>query len=261
MRYRLLPLVAALLLIGPTSAQTDAGRTRPDRDAAQPQPPWKGKNLKYFPSDITRDALTQRMREFSFALGVRCQYCHSGGNGVSFEGVSFASDDKPAKLKARAMLRMVDQLNTVTLAQLPGRAEPRVDVDCATCHRGLALPKSLQTTLLETIDTDGAAAAVTRYRELRADAVLGRYNFGEWEMNELARRLSEAGKTDAAIAMLELNGEFNPKSADIDVMIGELYRRRGDRDKALQRYRAALEKAPQHPMARQRLAELEKPPQ
>ena len=80
-------------------------------------------------------------------------------------------------------------------------------------------------------------------------------------MNELARRLSEAGNTDAALAMLELNGEFNPKSADIDVMIGELYRRRGDRDKALQRYRAALEKAPQHPMARQRLAELEKPPQ
>ena len=225
------------------------------------QTPWKAENLQHFPKDITRERLTQRMREFSFALGVRCQYCHAGGNGISFEGVSFASDEKPAKLKARAMLRMVDQLNTVALAQLPSRAEPRVNVDCVTCHRGLALPKSLQTTLLETIDKDGIAAATARYRELRSDIVLGRYNFGEWEMNELARRLSEAGNTDAALAMLELNGEFNPKSADIDVMIGELYRRRGDRDKALQRYRAALEKAPQHPMARQRLAELEKPPQ
>ena len=48
------------------------------------------------------------MREFSFALNVRCQYCHTGGDGISFEGVNFASDEKPAKVKARAMLRMVD---------------------------------------------------------------------------------------------------------------------------------------------------------
>ena len=39
-------------------------------------------------------ALIQRMREFSFALGVRCQHCHAGGNGVSLEGVSFKSDDR-----------------------------------------------------------------------------------------------------------------------------------------------------------------------
>jgi tetratricopeptide (TPR) repeat protein len=242
-----LSVVAALAIATPASPET-------------PQPPWKGENLQYFPKDITRERLTQRMREFSFALGVRCQYCHAGGNGISFEGVSFASDEKVAKIKARAMLRMVDQLNTTLLAQIPSRAEPLVVVDCATCHRGLALPKSLQTTLLEVIDKDGAAAAVARYRELRADAVLGRYNFGEWEMNELARRLTERGKTDAAIAMLELNAEFNPKSADIDVMLGELHRSRGEREQALRRYRAALEKAPQHPLAKQRLAELEKQP-
>src|SRR5437868_12753154 len=155
MRYRLLPLVAALLLIGPTSAQTDAGRTRPDRDAPQPQPPWKGKNLKYFPSDITRDALTQRMREFSFALGVRCQYCHAGGNGISFEGVDFPSDEKAPKKKARAMLRMVDTVNKKLLSDVPSRAEPRVEVGCVTCHRGLPLPKTLQTTLLEIVKNDG----------------------------------------------------------------------------------------------------------
>jgi tetratricopeptide (TPR) repeat protein len=226
------------------------------------QPDWRAENLQYFPKDISRATLTQRMREFSFALGVRCQYCHTGGNGISFEGVSFSSDEKPAKVKARAMLRMVDQLNHTMLAQLPSRAEPRVDVDCATCHRGMALPKSLQTTLIETIDRQGIPAAVAQYRELRQNTLVsGRYNFGEWEVNELARRLSESKKTDAAIAMLELNGEFNPKSADIDVLLGELHRGRGDRDKAIQRYRSALEKAPQHPMAKQRLTELEKNPQ
>ena len=121
---------------------------------------WKGENLQFFPKNIARDQLTQRMREFSFALGVRCQYCHAGGNGVTFDGVSFASDEKPAKTMARAMLRMVEQLNTVTLAQLPSRAQPRVVVDCATCHRGVAVPKSLQTTLLEIVDAEGVAAAV-----------------------------------------------------------------------------------------------------
>jgi tetratricopeptide (TPR) repeat protein len=228
---------------------------------AQPaQAPWKGENLQFFPKDISREQLTQRMREFSFALNVRCQYCHIGGDGVSFEGVNFASDEKPAKVQARAMLRMVDQLNRTVLPQLPHRSEPRVDVECATCHRGLALPKSLQTTLLEIIEKDGVDAAVKRYRALREGVVFGRYNFSEWEMNELARRLQEAGKIDAAIAMLALNGEFNPQSPDIDFFIGELHRDRGEHDLAVQRYRAALEKAPKHQGAARWLAELEKKP-
>lgn len=241
-----LSLVVVLCLAGPAAAQA-------------PQPAWKGENLQHFPKDITRAQLTQRMREFSFALGVRCQYCHAGGNGVSFEGVVFASDEKPAKQKARAMLRMVEHLNKTMLPALPARATPRVEVECSTCHRGLPLPKSLQTTLLEVIEKDGAPAAVARYRELRRDTALtGRYNFGEWEINELARRLNEAGNAPAAMAMLEMNGEFYPRSAEIDFMLGELHRARGERDQALQRYRAALEKAPQHEGAKQRLAELEK---
>jgi tetratricopeptide (TPR) repeat protein len=153
---------------------------------------------------------------------------------------------------------MVEQLNQTTLAQIPSRAEPRVVVDCATCHRGLALPKSLQTTLLEIIQKDGAAAAVARYRELRKDTTLGRYNMGEWEVNELARRLNESGNSEAAIAILEMNGEFNPKSGDIDFQLGELHRMRGEREKAIQRYRTALEKTPQHQGAKRRLEELEK---
>jgi photosynthetic reaction center cytochrome c subunit len=227
--------------------------------AQTPQPEWKGENLQYFPKDISRPRLIQRMREFSFALNVRCQYCHPGGDGVSFEGVSFASDEKPAKVKARAMLRMVDQLNSGILPQLAARATPRVDVDCVTCHHGLALPKSLQTTLYEVIESDGVPAAVARYRSLRQDTMtFGRYNFDEWEMSELARRLVEAGKREAAIAMLELNGEFNPKSAAIDVQLGELHRAGGDRDKAIARYRAALVKEPENPMVKRRLEELEK---
>lgn len=183
------------------------------------QTPWKPENLQYFPKDISRQALTQRMREFSFALGVRCQYCHAGGNGVTFEGVSFASDEKPAKAKARAMLRMVDQINSGPLAQLASRAEPRVAVDCATCHHGLAIPKSLQTTLFEIVQAQGVPAAIEKYRQLRRDALLGQYNFGEWEINELARRLTEAGDAKAALAILEMNQEFYPASVELPRLI------------------------------------------
>jgi hypothetical protein len=246
MRHRTIAIVAACVLVAPAAAQ-------------DPQTPWKGKNLKYFSPDITRERLTQRMREFSFALGVRCQYCHAGGDGISFEGVDFSSDEKPAKVKARAMLRMTDEVNRSLLTQIPSRVEPRVDVDCVTCHRGLALPKTLQTTLLEIIDADGASAAVARYRELRRDQALsGRYNFGEWEINELARRLVEANNTAAAITVLEMNGEFYPKSADIDFQLGELHRLRGEREQAVRRYHSALEKSPQHQGAKRRLEELEK---
>ena len=183
------------------------------------QAPWKAENLQYFPKDISRQALTQRMREFSFALGVRCQYCHAGGNGITFEGVSFPSDEKPAKAKARAMLRMVDQINNALLAQLPSRAEPRVAVDCATCHRGVAIPKSLQTTLFEIVQAQGAPAAIEKYGQLRRDALLGQYNFGEWEINELARRLTEAGDVKAALAILEMNQEFYPASVELPRLI------------------------------------------
>jgi tetratricopeptide (TPR) repeat protein len=245
MRYRFAMIVAALALS--TSA------------AARQDPQWKGKNLQFFPADIERDVLTQRMREFSFALGVRCQYCHFGGDGISFDGVDFSSDAKPAKMKARAMLRMTDQVNRTLLPQVPSHADPRVQVECATCHRGLALPKTLQTTLYEIVKKDGAPAAAARYRELRSTETLsGRYNFGEWEINELARRLAEDKDAAAAIAILEMNGEFYPRSPSIDFQIGELHRLRGEKDKALASYRRTLTKAPDHQGAKQRIAELEK---
>lgn len=228
--------------------------------AAGAQIPDKFENLQIFPKDIQRPQLIQRMREFSFALGVRCQHCHAGGDGISFDGVVFASDEKAPKLKARAMLRMVETLNGTMLPQVPSRAEPAVRVDCVTCHRGLALPKTLQTTLLETVTVKGAIAAVEQYRTLRRDEMLtGRYNFGEWEINELAGRLSRAGDTASAIALLEMNAEFYPGSADIDFALGELHRTRGERDKAIARYEGALAKRAGFTAAADRLKELRQP--
>jgi tetratricopeptide (TPR) repeat protein len=133
-----------------------------------------------------------------------------------------------------------------------------VEVNCATCHRGLRRPKSLQTTLFELIQRDGAAAAVARYKELRADTTAGLYNFGQWETMELARRLMEAKNTSAAIAILQLTGEYYPKAPDVDLQIAEIHYLRGEKEEALASYRKTLEKAPDNPRAKARIAELEK---
>jgi tetratricopeptide (TPR) repeat protein len=226
---------------------------------ASAQIPEKFENLQVFPKDLARPALVQRMREFSFALGVRCEHCHTEASpGVTNR---YMSDALPAKRQARAMLRMVATINGTLLPQLPSHATPAVSVDCVTCHRGVSLPKTLQTTLFEVASEKGAAAAVERYRELRkAEMGSGRYNFGEWEINELARRLNESGRGDAAMTVLEMNGEFHPQSSSIDVLLGDLLRARGDRDAALKRYRAALTKAPDDERAKLRVQELERRP-
>ena len=230
--------------------------------AVSAQIPEKFENLRYFPKDIPRDSLIQQMRGFSFALGVRCQYCHTGGDGISFVGVDFKSDEKLAKRKARYMLSMRDTINLRLLPALPERSAPGLDVQCVTCHRGLARPFTLEGALARTLERQGIDSAVAQYRRFRTPEtmVAGKWDFSEWSMNELARKLGERGKTAEAIAMLELNQEFYPQSPSIDLMIAELHRERGEKDKAVARYRMVLQKAPNNPQAKQRLQELGAPP-
>jgi tetratricopeptide (TPR) repeat protein len=203
-------------------------------------------NLRVLPKDITRDSLVQIMRGFSLSLEVRCQYCHVGGNGVSFEGVEFAKDDDPDKVKARFMLRMVDSLNRVVLPGLPGRSEPPIRLECKTCHRGAARPYLL-TQLLERVrDSAGIEAAVARYRDLRRDAgMAGRYDFGEWEVNQWAERLAKAGRAADAIAVYQLNLEFFPQSGSILAALGQLHEPI-DRAKAIEYYERLLIIAPRN---------------
>jgi tetratricopeptide (TPR) repeat protein len=225
--------------------------------AAVAQVPQRFENLQVLPKDIPRDTLIQVMRGFSFALGVRCEYCHVQVREDTVDQLVFKADDKTAKQTARFMMRMTRDLNTNVLAQLPNRSDPPVRVQCVTCHRGSASPRPLDELLERTIAEFGVDSAVARYRWLRGQTMhLGRYNFGEWSMNELARRLGEQGKTGEAIAMLELNQEFYPRSASIDFQLAGLHERRGEPDRAVARYRAVLTKQPDNRAARRRLAEL-----
>ncbi len=113
MKRILLLTVAALLSAGAALAQPQMG------------PP---KNLKVLPSDIEPQQLMGMMRGVSGALGVRCNHCHTPPD--------FASDEKPEKEVARAMIKMVQNIKGHADEYAPdGRADK---VGCWTCHRGSA---------------------------------------------------------------------------------------------------------------------------
>jgi len=208
--------------------------------AGSAQIPEEFRNLEVLPDSISRDSLVLLMRSFSFATGLRCGDCHVMGENGSFRGARFDLDEKPLKAKARHMLRMVNQVNEEILPELPDRGVPGLAVECKTCHRGLRIPHLLRTELHRVIEERGIEAAIERYRELREDALSGAYDFGVWEMNELARELEAAGQDAEAAAMLELNEEFHPRSASIPRELGPILERLGRVDEAIAAYRRAL---------------------
>lgn len=224
---------------------------------AAAQIPDVPKNLQVLPKDISRDSLVQIMRRFSLDLGVRCQYCHVGGDGVSFEGVVFESDEDPDKVKARAMLQMVRYANDFVLAGLPDRDTPAVEVTCKTCHRGRSRPVLLAQELRMALDDFGPDSAVARYERFRSDDMTrGWFDFGEWEVNLLGERLQAEGRFTDAIAIYQLNGRYYPESPSIAFSLGALYEQTGDVEAAVRSYERVLELAPENRRALRRLEAL-----
>jgi tetratricopeptide (TPR) repeat protein len=224
--------------------------------AAQMQIPERFENLQILPKNIPRDTLVQIMRGFSTSLGVRCSYCHVAREGQQGQ-YNWASDDKVEKRNARTMMQMVRAINQEHLPRLPERNNPPVNVTCLTCHRGLPVPTTLDRVLSAALDSGGTQAAIARYRQLRETQMAsGRYDFSEGTLNELARRLATQGKTAEAAALLELNAEFYPQSGQVAFQLAEVYRTRGERDKAIVWYRMAQEKDPNNPQIARRLQEL-----
>jgi len=244
-------LAAAALVSASVPALAQGGQ--------QPPPP---ENLKFFPKDIPRDTLLTYMRGFTYALGVNCAYCHVEEPAAQPGGrprLRPALDDKIEKQKARFMLAMVDTLNRITLASVPQRHEG-VNIQCVTCHRGSPIPGTIETVIADAVDKFGPDSAIARYRKLRENMGNGRYDFTEGPVNSVSRSLAERGKADAAISLLLMNQEFNANSADIDFQLGDIYEKKGDKEKAIARYQAALTKRPNDPRVKQRLTNLGKPP-
>ena len=181
--------------------------------ASAQYPPTAVKNLKVLPADISVDSLLETMAGFTRALGVRCTYCHLGRDEQPLDSIDFASDVRPAKEKARVMLRMVAAINGEHLAQLPNRRTPATAVGCFTCHHGIALPRSLQQLLLGAYSAGGVDSVMSAYRALRA-RYYGRaaYDFGEVPLVDVANTIRTSGKLTEALRLYQLNVEMVPTS-------------------------------------------------
>jgi tetratricopeptide (TPR) repeat protein len=214
-------------------------------------------NLKFFPEDITRPELIGNMRKFSFALGVRCTFCHAGDEDVPFNERDFASDERATKRKARKMLEMVRDINEKYLAFLPDRRSPNVAVECATCHGGVRRPEQIDRIIERLIEEEDLDFAVERYRSLRERYLpSAAYDFGEQPLVELGSRLGRVGNVEAATTVFGLNLEFNPESAQSMLGLAQIHDQAGDAEAAIEWYEKSLEIGPDDPRVRQRIDQL-----
>jgi hypothetical protein len=150
------------------------------------------------------------MATVASALGVTCDYCHAGRGAEP----KITANGKPRLEVGREMIAMTASLNATVQAATGKTAREAAAVTCATCHRGVAIPRPLADILLLTGVRDGADAAVKQYRDLRAQYYArGTYDFGEDTLLNVARRLANA-RPEVAIPLADLNLEFFPKSVN-----------------------------------------------
>lgn len=196
-------------------------------------------NLQVFPKDISRQALMAEMRQFAFALDVRCTHCHARRE--DGRGNDFASDANPNKDKARAMLRMMATINNELLPLVPDRGDPPVVVTCKTCHRGTTKPRLLAQEMLLAAHQSGGQAAVDKFKQLQTDAAdVGAYDFREWETNTVAEKLAAEGQFEDALIIYSMNAERFPQSASIWTGIGEMNEKLDRIPAAIEAYEKAV---------------------
>ena len=169
------------------------------------------------------------MQMIAQSLGVSCNYCHSAERG--------SNQPEPRKDIARQMMAMTREMNA-RVQQATGNAAAKVE--CVTCHRGVPIPRQISDILSGTLRDQGAGAAVAQYRELR-ERFYGRqaYDFSEDTLVALAQRITTS-RPDDAIALLQLNLEFNPGSARTYSAIAFAYTRKYDDETAISFYQKAL---------------------
>lgn len=211
------------------------------------QIPDKFENLQVFPKDVSRDELVGEMRDMAGALGFRCHDCHVGEPGNSLRGYDFASDEKELKKTARAMLKMVAEINSELLPKTVGKKpQELVRVACVTCHHGQRRPQTLQDVLTETIENEGVDAAIAKYRELREEYYGGfQFDFRKWSLMALTESLAKKEMLDEARRFLELNVEIYPEFGWSYYRLGQVLLRKGEKETAVANLRKASELLPE----------------
>jgi tetratricopeptide (TPR) repeat protein len=260
--------------------------------SAQTQPPQAGRggqgprNLQVLPKDTSQQDVVAVMQQFTRALGVPCTYCHvevtaplltaeeaaaaaaaappaagrgrGRGRGAGPQ-MDFASDDKRQKQTARLMLTLVNDINARLATTIRKPASEIVRVQCATCHRGIANPAQLADLLRQTMLGKGESAAVAQYRDLRQGYLSsGAYDFGEPVLLDLGRESLATRKPDDAVAWLQLNLEFYPKSVASWIALSQAHEAKRDHDAARSDLQKALALEPANADARRLLRAMPK---
>ena len=136
MRFR--HVVGALAVVALAGSVAIAQAPEGQRGAAPAAPP-EPHNLKVLPASTTTAQILPTMRAFSAALGTNCGYCHVW-TAPGAPTNDYASDEKPTKDVARAMMRMAGTINQTLAANIKKPADQITRVQCMTCHRGAAIP-------------------------------------------------------------------------------------------------------------------------
>ena len=99
------------------------------------------KNLQVLPKDISIKALQHIMvDEFQDGLGVGCGFCHAQEKNSLH--LDYASDEKPEKAIARAMMRMAMEVNKKYFnVERPLIGDSLMTISCNSCHHGVAHPE------------------------------------------------------------------------------------------------------------------------
>lgn len=223
---------------------------------AQPQgkfPPDSLINTHVIPKATPVVEVIGAMRNFTSALGVRCQFCHLGSEGQPLGEFDFASDQKRNKVVARQMMRMVSDINR-RLDTIPQRGQPAVPATCATCHRGVSRPIPLFALVHDYAVSVSADSAINAYKALRA-RYYGRdaYDFSEPSLNIAAFRTARAGKPDEALKLLSYNEGLFPRSSGMSVFRGNILLMKGDTAGAEAAFREAIRRDSTNSEAKGRL--------
>ena len=203
-------------------------------------PPDSLINTQVIPKSTPVMDVVGTMRNFTSALGVRCQFCHVGSEGQPLGEFDFASDQKRNKLVARQMMRMLAEINK-RLDTIPAKPQPAFSATCMTCHRGVSRPVPLSQLVQEATVSVSADSAINAYKALRA-RYYGRdaYDFTEPSLNTAAFRVARAGKPDEALKLLKYNEELFPNSSGMSVFKGNILLMKGDTTGAEAAFREAI---------------------
>ena len=217
----------------------------------QPPPPPLT-NLKIYPKDIARPELITTMQGFVRQLGVQnqggCSYCHVG----TAPQWDFASDGNPKKDIARRMILMSREI-TAKLPEVTGKPAAQITaLRCASCHRGMAVPKVTEVALGDALAKGGAATAVQQYKDTRKQAL----DYNESALVAYATTLVNGDKADDALAVLQANAELSPNHAPTFAAMAQAYAKKNDKDNQIKMLEKAVQLDPNNQQLKRQLDQL-----